>query len=104
MEWRAITEQERLGFAGRDATSGCSKPCVYLLRTGQLALERVVVRRISLLATWDRPIKVTWQGVERLVSSFMVHTCRPSHVVFLSPFLDLPHMCLPSIYLFFNIW
>lgn len=48
---RAIVEQEPLSFAGRDATSGCSNLHVYLRRTGQLALERVVLRRISLLAT-----------------------------------------------------
>lgn len=78
---RGVRAAEHLGF-GATTHTGCSNLRVYRRHTGQLTLARVVVLRVSLLATWNRPIKVTWQGVERLVSSFMPHTCHPSYAVF----------------------
>lgn len=83
--------------------TGCSNLRVYRRHTGRLALARVVALRISLLAAWNRPIKVTWQGVERLVSSFMALTCHPSYVVFPhSAFFNLPWFPLQLHDVFFQ--
>lgn len=86
---RTTGEPKRLGFGGRDATPGCSNRRVYRRHTGQLTLARVVVLHVSLLATWNLPIKVTWQSVQCLVSSFMAHTCHTYNSLSFSDFLLL---------------